>query len=131
MAMNRQIREAIINAIKEEQAVTVDEVVEIVKTYEEMPDVKNLVEQHYKKVARRLLSTIKDDYGVRDFFAAETAAGERLYVNIAASDNLEHLSKVEQQLKPKAAGTARSYAKARKRQMEVAGQLVFDFKVEG
>jgi hypothetical protein len=38
--MNRKIREAIINAIREEKAVTVDEVVEIVKTYEEMPDVK-------------------------------------------------------------------------------------------
>lgn len=49
MAMNRKIREAIINAIREEKAVTVDEVVEIVKTYDEMPDVKNLVEQHYKK----------------------------------------------------------------------------------
>lgn len=130
MAMNRQIREAIINAIKEEQAVTVDEVVEIVKTYDEMPDIQKLVEQHYKNVARRILSAIKDDYGVRDFFAAETAAGERLYVNIATSDNLEHLSKVEQQLKPKAAGTARSYAKARKRQREVAGQLTFDFAVD-
>lgn len=129
MAMNRQIREAIINAIKEEQAVTVDEVVEIVKTYDEMPDIQKLVEQHYKNVARRILSAIKDDYGVRDFFAAETAAGERLYVNIATSDNLEHLSKVEQQLKPKAAGTARSYAKARKRQREVAGQMTFDFAV--
>lgn len=130
MAMNRQIREAIINAIKEEQAVTVDEVVEIVKTYDEMPDIQKLVEQHYKNVARRILSAIKDDYGVRDFFAAETAAGERLYVNIATNDNLEHLSKVEQQLKPKAAGTARSYAKARKRQREVAGQLTFDFAVD-
>ena len=29
MAMNRKIREAIINAIREEKAVTVDEVVEI------------------------------------------------------------------------------------------------------
>lgn len=130
MAMNRQIREAIINAIKEEQAVTVDEVVEIVKTYDEMPDIQKLVEQHYKNVARRILSAIKDDYGVRDFFAAETAAGERLYVNIATNDNLEHLSKVEQQLKPKAAGTARSYAKERKRQREVAGQLTFDFAVD-
>ena len=130
MAMDRRIREAIINAIREEKAVTVDEVVEIVKIYDEMPDVKKLVDQHYKNVARRLLSAIKDDYGVRDFFAAETVTGERLYVNIATSDNLEHLSKVEQQLKPKAAGTARSYAKARKRQIEVAGQLIFDFAVD-
>ena len=130
MAMNRKIRDAIVNAIREQKAVTVDEVVETVKIYDEMPDVKKLVDQHYKNVARRLLSTIKDDYGVRDFFAAETAAGERLYVNIAASDNLEHLNKVEQQLKPKAAGTARSYAKARKRQIEVAGQLAFDFAVD-
>lgn len=53
MAMNRKIREAIINAIREEKAVTVDEVVEIVKTYEEMPDVKNLVEQHYKKSGKK------------------------------------------------------------------------------
>ena len=130
MAMNRKIREAIINAIREEKAVTVDEVVEIVKTYDEMPDIQKLVEQHYKNVARRILSAIKDDYGVRDFFAAETVTGERLYVNIATSDNLEHLSKVEQQLKPKVAGTARSYAKARKRQREVAGQLTFDFAVD-
>ena len=130
MAMNRKIRDAIVNAIREQKAVTVDEVVEIVKIYDEMPDVKKLVDQHYKNVARRLLSAIKDDHGVRDFFAAETAAGERLYVNIAASDNLEHLNKVEQQLKPKAAGTARSYAKARKRQREIAGQLTFDFAVD-
>lgn len=131
MAMNRKIREAIINTIKEQKAVTIDEVVEIVRTYDEMPDVKKLVEQHYKTVARRIVSAIKDDYGIRDFFAAETAAGERLYVNVTTSDNLEHLSKVEQQLKPKAAGTARAYAKARRRQQEVAGQLSFDFKVEG
>lgn len=130
MAMNRKIRDAIVNAIREQKAVTVDEVVEIVKIYDEMPDVKKLVDQHYKNEARRLLSTIKDDYGVRDFFAAETAAGERLYVNIAASDNLEHLNKAEQQLKPKAAGTARSYAKVRKRQREIAGQLTFDFAVD-
>ena len=130
MAMNRKIRDAIVNAIREQKAVTVDQVVEIVKIYDEMPDVKKLVDQHYKNVARRLLSAIKDDHGVRDFFAAETAAGERLYVNIAASDNLEHLNKVEQQLKPKAAGTARSYAKARKRQREIAGQLTFDFAVD-
>ena len=131
MAMNRKIREAIINAIKEQKAVTIDEVVEIVRTYDEMPDVKKLMEQHYKTVARRLISAIKDDYGIRDFFAAETAAGERLYVNVVTSDDLKHLSKVEQQLKPKAAGTARAYAKARRRQREVAGQLVFDFKIEG
>ena len=95
MAMNRKIREAIINAIKEQKAVTIDEVVEIVRTYDEMPDVKKLMEQHYKTVARRLISAIKDDYGIRDFFAAETAAGERLYVNVVTSDDLEHLSKVE------------------------------------
>lgn len=49
MAMNRKIREAIINAIREEKAVTVDEVVEIVKTYEEMPDVKTWLSSTIKK----------------------------------------------------------------------------------
>ena len=49
MAMNRKIREAIINAIREEKAVTVDEVVEIVKTYEEMPEVKTWLSSTIKK----------------------------------------------------------------------------------
>lgn len=130
MAMNRKIRDAIVNAIREQKAVTVDEVAEIVRTYDEMPDIANLVEQHYRRKARRFLSAIRDENGERDFFAVKDIMGASIYVNIPATDNMLHLNRVDEQLEAKSRGITKSRVKVRKRQREIAGQLAFDFAVD-
>lgn len=91
--MDRKIRDKIFNEIKEKGKLEKSYVVELIKTYDERPDVNKLIEQHYKSKADRIMSSFKDEHGIRDCFAIKDKQNKTKYIDLS-KPNLLTLSEV-------------------------------------
>lgn len=84
-------------------------------------------EKELRRTAQQMLSSIRDEKGVRTVFACNVD-GVSKYVNIDESRDLASLRSVDRQLSEKLEGLKVSSAKASRRRMEVEGQMSLDLE---
>ena len=120
--MNRKIREAILDIMAETPNISKAEVIELLKSYEGSIDIKKLVEKEYKAKASRLMTTFRDERGVRDIFSIKDDEDLSTYINIARTKELEDLKKVKKRLEGNIRGNRVSLIKVEERITLVSGQ---------
>jgi len=121
--MDKRIKEAIKDVLRQRPGISTEEAVEIVKIYAEKPDPVKLEEQYYRRQANRILASFRDDSNVRDCFNIRTDSGERLYINVPATTDESQLKAVKKALATKYRGLNRSLKKVQRRELELAGQM--------
>ena len=134
MRIDKDTRRAILKKAQENPAITIDEIVAMLETNCPTPDAASLVDAEMKRVARRLLASLRDDRKERTHFAIGDKSGVyvcidtcgRLDMISAAGERLEPLSSVENQLKMKRNGLNKSLRKVS--QMKKALGLCVDVK---
>jgi hypothetical protein len=105
--------------------ISAEELSEIIKPHIEY-DTKDLINRELKRQVRRIISSIKDDDGVRVYFSN----GRGNFVNVDTTTNMDELQKVELQIYKKLVGTTKSYKKVLRRKQVLFGQLsIFDNEV--
>lgn len=92
--MDRKVRDKIFKEIKENGKLQKEYVVELIKTYDDRPNVNKLIEQYYKSKADRIMSSFKDENGIRDCFAIKDNQNKTKYIDLS-KPNLLNLSEVE------------------------------------
>lgn len=120
--MNRKIREAILDIMAETPNISKEEVIELIKSYEGSIDIKKLVEKEYKAKASRLMTTFRDERGIRDIFSIKDDEDLSTYINIARTKELEDLKKVKKRLEGNIRGNRVSLIKVEERITLVSGQ---------
>ena len=120
--MNRKIREAILDIMADNPNIGKEEVIELIKSYEGSIDIKKLVEKEYKAKASRLMTTFRDERGVRDIFSIKNDEDLSTYINIARTKELEDLKKVKKRLEGNIRGNRVSLIKVEERITLVSGQ---------
>ncbi len=81
--MDRKVRDRIFKEMKENGKLDKDYVVDLIKIYDDRPDVNKLIEQHYKSKADRIISSFKDENGIRDCFAIKTPTNKTKYIDLS------------------------------------------------
>lgn len=81
--MNRKVRDRIFDEIKSNGKLEKDYVVELIKIYDDRPDVNKLIEQSYKSKADRIMASFKDENGIRDCFAVKDSLNKTKYIDIS------------------------------------------------
>lgn len=93
--MDRKVTLKIHDEIKSSGNLDKNYVVELVKKLDDRPDINKLVEQHYKSKADRIISSFKDQNGIRDCFAIKDSNNNTKYVDIS-KPNLLTKSEIEE-----------------------------------
>lgn len=120
-------RQYIENQIHDRGEITTEEIMDLVRDHFifDMPSAK---EQQIRRVAHRIMSSIRDESKTRICFAINKDS-ESVYVNVENSNSLEDLDKVRAQLGNKFDGLNKSLKKVKARTREVQGQIsMFDVK---
>ena len=120
--MERQVKETIYKEIHDKGEISQEHIVELLKTYDDKPDVNKLVESHYKSKANRIISSFKDDNHVRDCFAVKEGK-KTIYVNIATTNKVYYVKDITGSLKKQIDGRRKSMKKARNRIEVLEGQF--------
>lgn len=81
--MDRKVRERIHEEMRKNGNLSKEYVVQLVKIYDEKPDTERLVEQYYKSKADRVVSSFKDENGIRDCFAIKDSQNRTKYIDIS------------------------------------------------
>lgn len=93
--MDRKVRETIHNEMKRTGRQDKEYVVDLIKKLDERPDVPKLIEQNYKAKADRIISSFKDENGIRDCFAIKNNENKTIYVDISKPELLT-MSEIEE-----------------------------------
>jgi len=127
--MNKKVRQAILDIMVETPNISKEEVIELIRKYDDAPDVQNLIDKEYKTKAGRIMSTFKDEKGVRDVFAIKNNADLSEYVDITRSKEIEDLKKVKRRLQGNITGNTASLRKVETKMILVGNQqTVFEVK---
>lgn len=81
--MNRKVRNKILEEMKANGKLEKDYVVQLIKIYDDRPDVNKLIEQSYKSKADRIIASFKDENGIRDCFAVKDSQNKTKYIDIS------------------------------------------------
>lgn len=81
--MDRKVRERIHEEMRKNGNLSKEYVVQLVKIYDEKPNSDKLVEQYYKSKADRIISSFKDENGIRDCFAIKDNQNKTKYIDIS------------------------------------------------
>lgn len=93
--MDRKVTMKIHEEIRNKGNIDKEYVVELVKKLDERPDVNKLIEQHYKSKADRIISSFRDQNGIRDCFAIRNSQNKTKYIDIS-KPNLITRSEIEE-----------------------------------
>lgn len=93
--MDRKVTLKIHDEIRNTGNLDKEYVVELVKQLDERPDIQRLVEQYYKSKADRIVSSFKDENGIRDCFAIRDSQNRTKYIDIS-KPNLLTKSEIEE-----------------------------------
>lgn len=85
--MDIKIKETIYKEIHNKGEIEQAHIVELLKIYDDKPNVNKLVESYYKSKANRIISSFKDDNHVRDCFAVKERKENHIckYINYKQS----------------------------------------------
>lgn len=81
--MDNRVRTTIHDEMRKSGKMDKDYIVTLVKELDEKPDVEKLIEQHYKSKADRIISSFKDENGIRDCFAVRDNQNRTKYIDIS------------------------------------------------
>lgn len=104
--MDRKVTLRIHEEIRNSGNLDKEYVVELVRALDDRPDVQKLVEQHYKSKADRIISSFKDQNGIRDCFAIRNSQNKTKYIDISRPDlltksEIEEVEEKQKKLKKK------------------------------
>lgn len=104
--MDRKVTLRIHDEIRNSGNLNKEYVVDLVKELDEKPDVQKLIEQHYKSKADRIISSFKDENGIRDCFAIRDSQNNTKYIDISKPDlltksEIEEVEEKQKKLKKK------------------------------
>lgn len=104
--MDRKVTIRIHDEIRNSGNLDKEYVVGLIKQLDERPDVQKLVEQHYKSKADRIISSFKDQNGIRDCFAIRNSQNKTKYIdiskpNLLAKSEIEEVKAKQEKLKKK------------------------------
>lgn len=106
-------------------------VIDLIRERAPLLDVEALKEKEYKKMANQLISSFKDEKGIRDVFVITNNEDMTAYVNIARTKEIEDLKKVENRLVKNVEGNQKSLNKVSGRLFLLENQItVADLKAE-
>lgn len=130
MARNRKLepkaREMIKQKLYEAGEIETEEVMDIIRPHY-LFDAMEAKEREIRRTAHRMMSSMRDEKGIRTTFACNVD-GMSKYINVDASEDPVSLRGVEGQLTEKLNGLKLSSEKVSKRRMEVEGQLSLDLE---
>ncbi|HCX62539.1 MAG TPA: hypothetical protein DHU59_08890 [Clostridiales bacterium] len=121
--MDKRIKEAIFSIMEVESNLEQDFVVDLVKKYVPELDVESLKEREYKTMANRLISSLKDEKGIRDVFVINNDYDMPEYLNVARSKEIDDLKKVRNRLKGNVEGNQKSLSKVEDRLYLLENQI--------
>lgn len=123
--LDKRAREYILEQMHDNGEMTQDEIKDLIRPHFNF-DYQSAKEQAIGRYANRLVSTLRDEQGVRTSF---TLRGENLVVNVEKSKSLRNVRAVKRQLQKQIAGTYASFKKTEKREAELLGQTsLYDAK---
>lgn len=129
--MNKKVKEAILDIMADAPNISKDEVIELIKTYDDVLDIQALVNKEYKAKATRLMATFRDDKGVRDVFTIKNENDLAEYVDVTRSNKVNDLMKVKATLVKNIRGNTISLEKIETRLVLVGGQQsIFDLAIK-
>ena len=104
--MDRKVTLRIHDEIRNSGNLDKEYVVGLVKKLDDAPDVQRLVEQHYKSKADRIISSFKDENGLRDCFAIRDSQNRTKYIdiskpNLLTKSEIEEVEEKQKKLKKK------------------------------
>lgn len=119
-------RKALRDKIELLEIVDLEEIKEIILPYIEL-SYERALDQAASRIAKNIISGIKDDKGVRKFYSCEKS----VFVNVDETQNLKALSQVTAQLNIQYKGVGKARAKVRKNmkralkgQLDIFGEAV-------
>lgn len=123
--LEQRAKDYILEQMHDNGEMTRDEIKDLIRPHFSF-DYQTAKEQAIGRCANRLVSSLRDEQGVRTSF---TLRGENLVVNIEKSKNLRNVRAVKKQLQKQIAGTYASFKKTEKRESELLGQTsLYDAK---
>ena len=117
--LDGRAKEYILQQMHDNGEMTKEEIKDLIRPHFSF-DYQEAREQAIGRYANRLVSSLRDDQGVRTCF---TLRGEDLVDNVDKYKNLRNVRAVKEQLRKQIAGTYASYKKAAGREAELAGQM--------
>lgn len=120
--MDRKVKETIYKEIHNNGEIEQEHIINLLKMYDDRPDVNKLIEQHYKSKANRIISSFKDDNHVRDCFAVKEDK-KTTYINISTTKKIYYVKDIAGSLKKQIDGRKKSMQKANKRVKILEGQI--------
>lgn len=106
--------------------ITQEDILKIIRPFLKTEiDVDKLILSYEKTVANRLMTSFKDDMGIRNCFVVRRKSNSK-YVNVELSKNLEDLKIINEKLANNIEGLKISQIKVYKRQRKLEGQISID-----
>lgn len=121
--MNKKVKEALLDIMADRPNVVKEEVIELIKTYDDAIDVEALMNKEYSARATRLMTTFRDEKGVRDVFTIKNNEDASEFVNISRSKEIDDLYKVKDRLDSNIKGNQKSFYKVERRLFLLENQI--------
>lgn len=121
--MDLKIKEKIITIMQDESNIEQEFVIELLKEYAPSLDVENLKEREYKQMANRVISSFKDETGIRDMFVIKNDEDMTEYLNVSKSKEIDDLKKVRYRLDRNIKGNQKSLDKVNRRLFLLENQI--------
>lgn len=129
--MDFKIKEKIIAIMQDESNIEQEFVIELLKSYAPNLDVENLKEREYKQMANRVISSFKDETGIRDMFVIKNGEDMTEYLNVSKSKEIDDLKKVSYRLDRNIKGNQKSLDKVNRRLFLLENQMtIADLKIK-
>lgn len=113
--MDKKLKHSIMDILQNEGNLEQDFVIDLIKKYAPLLDIESLKEKEYKKMANQIISSLKDETGVRDVFVIKDDYETTEYINVSRSKEVDDLKKVKNRLRKNVEGNQKSLDKVERR----------------
>lgn len=129
--MDKKLKYSLMEIIQAESNIEQDFIIDLIKKYAPMIDIQALQDKEYKRMANQLISSLRDETGVRDVFVIKTDEEMTEYLNVARTKEVNDLYKVRNRLDSNIKGNQKSLDKVNSRLFLLENQIsIADFNVE-
>lgn len=116
--LDQRARDYILGRLHDSGEMTREEIKDLIRPHFSF-DAQAAKEQAIGRCANQLVSSLRDEQGVRTSF---TLRNQDLVVNVEKSKNLRNIRAVKEQLRKQITGTVASFQKTAQRESELLGQ---------
>lgn len=121
--MDKKLRYALMDIMENEENLEQEFVIDLIKKRAPLIDVDALKEKEYKRMANSLISSFKDEKGIRDVFVIKNDEDMTAYINVARSKEIDNLNKVRDRLDSNVKGNQKSLDKVTRRLFLLENQV--------